>query len=97
MCSFDSCEQRLVGDSAVGHKRFTKGNHQTGGTIITFVNHKPTKTSYWSPTVDHVHPSNPLQVLNPLLSQSQLSHSLQARLASCRILGKVACKFDSQM
>lgn len=38
-----------------------------------------------------------MQVLNPLLSQSQLSHSLQARLASCRILGKVSCKFDSQM
>uniref|UniRef100_A0A3B4WBB9 Protein phosphatase 4 regulatory subunit 4 n=1 Tax=Seriola lalandi dorsalis TaxID=1841481 RepID=A0A3B4WBB9_SERLL len=38
-----------------------------------------------------------LQVLNPLLYQSQLSHSLQARLASCRILGKVACKFDSHI
>ncbi|TKS65102.1 Serine/threonine-protein phosphatase 4 regulatory subunit 4 [Collichthys lucidus] len=37
------------------------------------------------------------EVLNPLLYQSQLSHSLQARLASCRILGKVACKFDSHM
>ncbi|KAM3603307.1 uncharacterized protein V6R79_020124 [Siganus canaliculatus] len=37
------------------------------------------------------------EVLNPLLCQSQLSHSLQARLASCRILGKVATKFDSQI
>ncbi|XP_075872618.1 serine/threonine-protein phosphatase 4 regulatory subunit 4 isoform X2 [Nelusetta ayraudi] len=37
------------------------------------------------------------EVLNPLLSQSQLSHSLQARLASCRILGKISCKFDSQI
>ncbi|KAK2855772.1 hypothetical protein Q5P01_004507 [Channa striata] len=37
------------------------------------------------------------EVLNPLLYQSQLSHSLQARLASCRILGKVSCKFDSQI
>ncbi|XP_023135586.1 serine/threonine-protein phosphatase 4 regulatory subunit 4 isoform X1 [Amphiprion ocellaris] len=37
------------------------------------------------------------EVLNPLLYQSQLSHSLQARLASCRILGKVACKFDSHI
>ncbi|XP_060908774.1 serine/threonine-protein phosphatase 4 regulatory subunit 4 isoform X2 [Labrus mixtus] len=37
------------------------------------------------------------EVLNPLLYQSQLSHSLQARLSSCRILGKVACKFDSHM
>ncbi|XP_039873764.1 serine/threonine-protein phosphatase 4 regulatory subunit 4 isoform X5 [Simochromis diagramma] len=35
------------------------------------------------------------EVLNPLLHQSQLSHAPQARLASCRILGKVACKFDS--
>ncbi|KAF3703294.1 Serine/threonine-protein phosphatase 4 regulatory subunit 4 [Channa argus] len=38
-----------------------------------------------------------VQVLNPLLYQSQLSHSLQARLASCRILGKVSCKFDSHI
>ncbi|XP_056284039.1 serine/threonine-protein phosphatase 4 regulatory subunit 4 isoform X2 [Pseudoliparis swirei] len=37
------------------------------------------------------------EVLNPLLFQSQLSHSLQARLASCRILGKVAHKFDTHM
>ncbi|XP_042072358.1 serine/threonine-protein phosphatase 4 regulatory subunit 4 isoform X2 [Haplochromis burtoni] len=35
------------------------------------------------------------EVLNPLLHQSQLFHAPQARLASCRILGKVACKFDS--
>ncbi|MEQ2300827.1 hypothetical protein AMECASPLE_029860 [Ameca splendens] len=35
------------------------------------------------------------EVLNPLLYQSQLSHSLQARLAACRILGKASCKFDS--
>nr|XP_040025598.1 serine/threonine-protein phosphatase 4 regulatory subunit 4 isoform X1 [Gasterosteus aculeatus aculeatus] len=37
------------------------------------------------------------EVLNPLLYQSQLSHSLPARLASCRILGKVACKFDTHL
>ncbi|KAM4529192.1 serine/threonine-protein phosphatase 4 regulatory subunit 4 isoform 1-T1 [Fundulus diaphanus] len=35
------------------------------------------------------------EVLNPLLYQSQLSHSLQARLAACRILGRASCKFDS--
>ncbi|XP_047244071.1 serine/threonine-protein phosphatase 4 regulatory subunit 4 isoform X3 [Girardinichthys multiradiatus] len=35
------------------------------------------------------------EVLNPLLYQSQLSHSVQARLAACRILGKASCKFDS--
>ncbi|XP_069581184.1 serine/threonine-protein phosphatase 4 regulatory subunit 4 isoform X2 [Brachyistius frenatus] len=37
------------------------------------------------------------EVLNPLLYQSQLSHSLQARLASCRILGRVTNKFDSHI
>ncbi|XP_028252972.1 serine/threonine-protein phosphatase 4 regulatory subunit 4 [Parambassis ranga] len=37
------------------------------------------------------------EVMNPLLYQSQHSHSLQTRLASCRILGKVACKFDSHI
>ncbi|XP_034018304.1 LOW QUALITY PROTEIN: serine/threonine-protein phosphatase 4 regulatory subunit 4 [Thalassophryne amazonica] len=36
------------------------------------------------------------EVLNPLLSQSQLSQPLHTRLASCRILGKVACRLDSQ-
>lgn len=49
------------------------------------------------PASDNVSPPLCPQVLNPLLYQSQLSHSLQARLASCRILGKVACKFDSHM
>ncbi|XP_038161313.1 serine/threonine-protein phosphatase 4 regulatory subunit 4 isoform X2 [Cyprinodon tularosa] len=34
------------------------------------------------------------EVLNPLLYQSQLSHSPQARLAACRILGKASSKFD---
>ncbi|XP_072218975.1 serine/threonine-protein phosphatase 4 regulatory subunit 4 [Leuresthes tenuis] len=38
-----------------------------------------------------------LQVLSPLLYQNQMSHCVQARLASCRILGKVACKFDSHI
>ncbi|XP_029903409.1 serine/threonine-protein phosphatase 4 regulatory subunit 4 isoform X2 [Myripristis murdjan] len=37
------------------------------------------------------------EVLNPLVYKSQLSQSVQARLASCRILGKVACKFDSHI
>uniref|UniRef100_A0A4W5NLI3 Protein phosphatase 4 regulatory subunit 4 n=1 Tax=Hucho hucho TaxID=62062 RepID=A0A4W5NLI3_9TELE len=35
------------------------------------------------------------EILSPLVSKAQLSQSLQARLASCRILGKVACKFES--
>ncbi|KAM9840447.1 serine/threonine-protein phosphatase 4 regulatory subunit 4 [Aulostomus maculatus] len=37
------------------------------------------------------------EVLNPLLHQSPLSHSLQARLANCHILGNVSCKFDSHI
>ncbi|KAM4521803.1 serine/threonine-protein phosphatase 4 regulatory subunit 4 isoform 3-T3 [Odontesthes bonariensis] len=37
------------------------------------------------------------EVLSPLLYQNQMSHSVHARLASCRILGKVACKFDSHI
>ncbi|MBN3309093.1 PP4R4 phosphatase, partial [Amia calva] len=37
------------------------------------------------------------QILNPLVSKAQLSQSLQSRLASCRILGKVAGKFESQI
>uniref|UniRef100_A0A3P8XPR5 Protein phosphatase 4, regulatory subunit 4 n=1 Tax=Esox lucius TaxID=8010 RepID=A0A3P8XPR5_ESOLU len=35
------------------------------------------------------------EILSPLVSKAQLSQSVQARLASCRILGKVACKFES--
>ncbi|XP_066550209.1 serine/threonine-protein phosphatase 4 regulatory subunit 4 isoform X3 [Amia ocellicauda] len=37
------------------------------------------------------------EILNPLVSKAQLSQSLQSRLASCRILGKVAGKFESQI
>ncbi|KAG7466310.1 hypothetical protein MATL_G00163460 [Megalops atlanticus] len=37
------------------------------------------------------------EILNPLVSKAQLSQSVQARLASCRILGKVASKFECQM
>ncbi|XP_061117804.1 serine/threonine-protein phosphatase 4 regulatory subunit 4 isoform X5 [Conger conger] len=37
------------------------------------------------------------EILNPLVSKAQLSQSVQARLASCRILGKVAGKFESQI
>ncbi|XP_054617641.1 serine/threonine-protein phosphatase 4 regulatory subunit 4 isoform X2 [Dunckerocampus dactyliophorus] len=35
------------------------------------------------------------EVLRPLVFQSLPSHSLQTRLARCRILGKVFCKLDS--
>ncbi|XP_030627899.1 serine/threonine-protein phosphatase 4 regulatory subunit 4 [Chanos chanos] len=37
------------------------------------------------------------EILNPLVSKAQLSQSVPARLASCRILGKVAGKFDSSI
>ncbi|XP_063078611.1 serine/threonine-protein phosphatase 4 regulatory subunit 4 isoform X2 [Engraulis encrasicolus] len=37
------------------------------------------------------------EILSPLVSKAQLSQSVQARLASCRILGKVAGKFDSSV
>lgn len=37
------------------------------------------------------------QILSPLLSKHQLSQSVPARLASCRILGKVVGKFESSM
>lgn len=37
------------------------------------------------------------QILGPLVSKAQLSQSVQARMASCRILGKVAGKFESSM
>uniref|UniRef100_A0A8B9HH79 Protein phosphatase 4 regulatory subunit 4 n=1 Tax=Astyanax mexicanus TaxID=7994 RepID=A0A8B9HH79_ASTMX len=35
------------------------------------------------------------EILSPLVSKAQLSQSVPARLASCRILGKVAAKFES--
>ncbi|TRY57017.1 hypothetical protein DNTS_023928 [Danionella cerebrum] len=37
------------------------------------------------------------EILSPLLSKHQLSQSVPARLASCRILGKVVGKFESTM
>ncbi|XP_062858429.1 serine/threonine-protein phosphatase 4 regulatory subunit 4 isoform X2 [Trichomycterus rosablanca] len=38
-----------------------------------------------------------LEILSPLVSKPQLSQSVAARLASCRILGKVAAKFESSV
>uniref|UniRef100_A0A4W4FJ84 Protein phosphatase 4, regulatory subunit 4 n=1 Tax=Electrophorus electricus TaxID=8005 RepID=A0A4W4FJ84_ELEEL len=35
------------------------------------------------------------EILSPLVSKAQLSQSVAARLASCRILGKAAAKFES--
>ncbi|KAM5129258.1 serine/threonine-protein phosphatase 4 regulatory subunit 4 [Mantella aurantiaca] len=37
------------------------------------------------------------EILNPLVSKAQLSQTLQSRLTSCRILGKIANKFESHV
>ncbi|XP_048852844.1 serine/threonine-protein phosphatase 4 regulatory subunit 4-like [Brienomyrus brachyistius] len=37
------------------------------------------------------------EILGPLVSKAQLSQTLPARLASCRILGKAALKFESPL
>ncbi|XP_062270935.1 serine/threonine-protein phosphatase 4 regulatory subunit 4 [Scomber scombrus] len=72
-------------------------------TVLLHLNHRDTVVSNaWLETLLSAISALPKEtikqeVLNPLLYQSQLSHSLQARLASCRILGKVACKFDSHI
>uniref|UniRef100_A0A3Q3GHP0 Protein phosphatase 4, regulatory subunit 4 n=1 Tax=Labrus bergylta TaxID=56723 RepID=A0A3Q3GHP0_9LABR len=63
-------------------------------TVLLHLNHRDTGNNTFT-TETQIAPFG--TVLNPLLYQSQLSHSLQARLSSCRILGKVACKFDSHM
>nr|XP_033809148.1 serine/threonine-protein phosphatase 4 regulatory subunit 4 isoform X2 [Geotrypetes seraphini] len=36
-------------------------------------------------------------ILNPLVSKAQLSQTVQSRLASCKILGKLANKFESHV
>uniref|UniRef100_A0A3Q3XC71 Uncharacterized protein n=1 Tax=Mola mola TaxID=94237 RepID=A0A3Q3XC71_MOLML len=71
-------------------------------TVLLHLNHRDTVSNAWLETLLSAINALPKetikqeQVLNPLLCQSQLCHSPQARLASCRILGKVAAKFDSQ-
>nr|XP_033809153.1 serine/threonine-protein phosphatase 4 regulatory subunit 4 isoform X6 [Geotrypetes seraphini] len=37
------------------------------------------------------------EILNPLVSKAQLSQTVQSRLASCKILGKLANKFESHV
>ncbi|XP_045916567.1 serine/threonine-protein phosphatase 4 regulatory subunit 4 isoform X2 [Micropterus dolomieu] len=72
-------------------------------TVLLHLNHRdPVVSNAWLETLLSAINALPKEtikqeVLNPLLYQSQLSHSLQARLASCRILGKAACKFDSHI
>uniref|UniRef100_A0A1A7ZHR8 Protein phosphatase 4, regulatory subunit 4 n=1 Tax=Nothobranchius furzeri TaxID=105023 RepID=A0A1A7ZHR8_NOTFU len=72
-------------------------------TVLLHMNHRdPVVSGAWLETlllaIDAL-PKDTIrqEVLNPLLYQSQLSQSVQGRLTSCRILGKVACKFDSLM
>ncbi|XP_076021395.1 serine/threonine-protein phosphatase 4 regulatory subunit 4 isoform X2 [Genypterus blacodes] len=70
-------------------------------TVLLHLNHRDTVVSNaWLETLLSAINALPKEtikqeVLNPLVYQAQLSHSLQARLATCRILGTVACKFDS--
>ncbi|XP_047184415.1 serine/threonine-protein phosphatase 4 regulatory subunit 4 isoform X2 [Scophthalmus maximus] len=69
-------------------------------TVLLHLNHRDTVVSNaWLETLLSAINALPKEtikqeVLNPLLYQSQLSHSLQTRLATCRIIGKVASKFD---
>ncbi|KAM9293971.1 serine/threonine-protein phosphatase 4 regulatory subunit 4 [Gastrophryne carolinensis] len=37
------------------------------------------------------------EILNPLVSKAQLSQTLQSRLTSCRILGKITSKFEAHV
>ncbi|NXF01506.1 PP4R4 phosphatase, partial [Smithornis capensis] len=37
------------------------------------------------------------EILNPLISKAQLSQTLQSRLVSCKIMGKVANKFEAHI
>ncbi|KAF4788665.1 Serine/threonine-protein phosphatase 4 regulatory subunit 4 [Turdus rufiventris] len=37
------------------------------------------------------------EILNPLVAKAQLSQTLQSRLASCKIMGKVANKFEAHI
>ncbi|XP_070705438.1 serine/threonine-protein phosphatase 4 regulatory subunit 4 [Pempheris klunzingeri] len=69
-------------------------------TVLLHLNHRDTVVSgAWLETLLSAINALPKEtikqeVLNPLLYQTQLSHCLQTRLSSCRILGKVASKFD---
>ncbi|KAM8831699.1 serine/threonine-protein phosphatase 4 regulatory subunit 4 isoform 7-T7 [Spinachia spinachia] len=72
-------------------------------TVLLHLNHRDTVVSNaWLETLLSAINALPKEtikqeVLNPLLYQSQLSHSLLGRLATCRILGKVACKLDTHL
>ncbi|XP_059505039.1 serine/threonine-protein phosphatase 4 regulatory subunit 4 isoform X4 [Stegostoma tigrinum] len=53
-------------------------------TLLTVINALPTETIRQ-------------EILSPLVSKAQLSQTIQSRLASCKILGKVARKFESHI
>ncbi|KAM3835985.1 serine/threonine-protein phosphatase 4 regulatory subunit 4-like, partial [Diretmus argenteus] len=72
-------------------------------TVLLNLNHRDTVVSNaWLETLLSAINALPKEtikqeILNPLVYKAQLTQSVQARLASCRILGKVACKFDSHI
>uniref|UniRef100_A0A3P9M7F3 Protein phosphatase 4, regulatory subunit 4 n=1 Tax=Oryzias latipes TaxID=8090 RepID=A0A3P9M7F3_ORYLA len=68
-------------------------------TVLQQLNHRDTVSSAWLETLlsaINVLPKETIkqEVLNSLMYQTQMSHSLQGRLAACRILGKVASRFN---
>uniref|UniRef100_H3CGT9 Protein phosphatase 4, regulatory subunit 4 n=1 Tax=Tetraodon nigroviridis TaxID=99883 RepID=H3CGT9_TETNG len=72
-------------------------------TVLLHLNHRdPVVSNAWLETLllaINALPKETIrqEVLNSLLSKPHLSQSLHARLATCRILGKVVSKFDSQI
>uniref|UniRef100_A0A3P9M715 Protein phosphatase 4, regulatory subunit 4 n=1 Tax=Oryzias latipes TaxID=8090 RepID=A0A3P9M715_ORYLA len=72
-------------------------------TVLQQLNHRDTVvSSAWLETLlsaINVLPKETIkqEVLNSLMYQTQMSHSLQGRLAACRILGKVASRFNCHM
>ncbi|XP_023808634.1 serine/threonine-protein phosphatase 4 regulatory subunit 4 isoform X3 [Oryzias latipes] len=72
-------------------------------TVLQQLNHRDTVvSSAWLETLlsaINVLPKETIkqEVLNSLMYQTQMSHFLQGRLAACRILGKVASRFNCHM
>ncbi|XP_078262939.1 serine/threonine-protein phosphatase 4 regulatory subunit 4 isoform X2 [Rhinoraja longicauda] len=72
-------------------------------TILVNLDHKDTVVSNaWLETLLTVINALPKEtirqeILSPLVSKAQLSQTIQSRLASCKILGKVSRKFESHI
>ncbi|XP_032883601.1 serine/threonine-protein phosphatase 4 regulatory subunit 4 isoform X3 [Amblyraja radiata] len=72
-------------------------------TILMNLDHKDTVVSNaWLETLLTVINALPKEtirqeILSPLVSKAQLSQTIQSRLASCKILGKVSRKFESHI